>query len=244
MKLSEPVRFDHDDRRELYRYVERRGSVDRQELLRGDVNERRAVGHQLAILKRNGYIEEDETGELSIAIEADEARSFDHDDVEFTVRQARQADISGIVGTIRQVTGERTYVVAENVANLLDREDVLIRHNEVESRIFFVATVGDDVVGWVHLSVPEFRKLHHTAELTLGVVEEYRGHGIGSRLLETALEWAGGNGFEKVYQSIPSTNEEAIAFIEDHGGEVEAVREDHYKLGDAYVDEVMMAIEL
>lgn len=89
MKSSEPVEFDHEDRRELYEYIERRGTVHRDELLEGDVNEQRAVGHQLAILKRNGYIEENEDGELSIATESDASESFEVDDVEFDIRQAR-----------------------------------------------------------------------------------------------------------------------------------------------------------
>jgi N-acetylglutamate synthase-like GNAT family acetyltransferase len=244
MKLTDSVQFDHEDRRELYKYVERRGTVHRDELLVGDVHEQRAIGHQLAILKRNGYIGENGAGELSIDIDTDAAQTFEEDDVEFDVRQARQKDLSGIVGTIRQVADERTYIVAENVANVLDQEDVLLRHNEVESRIFFVATVNDEVVGWVHLTVPELEKLQHTAELTLGVIEDYRGHGIGGHLLERGLGWAKEHGFEKVYQSIPSTNEDAIEFIEAHGGEVESVREDHYKVDGEYVDEVMMAIEV
>lgn len=62
------------------------------------------------------------------------------------------------MGTIRQVADEQTYIVAENVPNALGQEDVLLRHNEVASRISFVATVNDEVVGWVHLTVPELEK--------------------------------------------------------------------------------------
>ncbi|MDY7081036.1 MAG: GNAT family N-acetyltransferase, partial [Halobacteria archaeon] len=51
-------------------------------------------------------------------------------------------------------------------------------------------------------------------------------------------------GYEKLYQSIPSTNEEGIEYLKAHGCEVEAIREDHYKIDGDYVDEVMMAIKL
>jgi ribosomal protein S18 acetylase RimI-like enzyme len=78
----------------------------------------------------------------------------------------------------------------------------------------------------------------------VGVLDDYQGHSIGSHLLERGLEWAASNDYEKVYQSAPSTNEYAIEFLKDHGWETEAVREDHYKIDDEYVDEVMMAVEL
>ena len=71
---------------------------------------------------------------------------------------------------------------------------------------------------------------------------DHQGHGIGAKLLERGLSWAGANGYEKLYNSIPATNEAAIAFLESKGFETEAIREDHYKIGEEYADEVMMAI--
>ena len=153
-------------------------------------------------------------------------------------------DLTGLVGAIRQAIGGGEYVRAETVADVVDNEGVLLRHNEIESRIFFVACVDTEVVGWVHLRHLDLDKLNHTAQLTVGVLEEYRGNGIGSHLLERGLEWAAQHGFEKIENALPATNEQAIEFLEDRGFEVEAVREDHYKLNGTYVDEVMMAKKL
>jgi len=132
------------------------------------------------------------------------------------------------------------YVEAESVADILEEEGVLLRHNELETRLFFVACVDNEVVGWVHIDHPEVEKLRHTAELTVGVLEEYRGHGIGSHLLERGVEWAASHGYERLYNSVPATNGTAIEFLEGHGWEVEATREDHYLIDEEYVDEVMM----
>ena len=137
---------------------------------------------------------------------------------------------------------DKTYIVGENVAETIEHENVLLRHNEVQSRNVFVATVGGKVVGWVHLDHPEMDALDHTAELTVGVVGDYRGKGIGDHLLDRATRWAAENDIEKLYNSVPATNERAIGFLEDHGWETEAVREQHYRIGDDYVDEVMMAV--
>ena len=244
MMVAQSIEFDHEDRREIYDYVESRGTVPKSELLVGPPEQRRPVAHHVAILKRDGFLQETEDGQLRIALEGGEQEEFSADEFDFTIRSARQKDLSGIVGAIRQVTEEMTYIVAESVADELDHENVLLRRNELESRIFFAATVNDEVIGWAHVYAPELEKLSHTAELTVGVLEGYRGRGIGSHLLQRALEWTASNGYEKLYQSVPSTNEDAIAFFEERGWEVEAVRANHYKLGDEYVDEVMMALQL
>ncbi|MFD1645391.1 GNAT family N-acetyltransferase [Haloarchaeobius litoreus] len=241
MKLTDKLSFDHEDRERIYEYVESHGTVERDSLNRALNLDPRAVRHHVAILKRDGYLTDDD-GELKVAFE-DETAAEEHtsEDIDFVIRQARQEDLAGLVGAIRAVASSGDYIVAESVADVLDHEEVLLRHNELESRMFFVATVGDDVVGWVHIRAPELEKLSHTAELTVGVLGEYRRHDIGSHLLERGVGWAASNGYEKIYNSVPATNEAAITFLEGHGWETEAVRENHYRIDDDYVDEVMMA---
>jgi len=243
MELTEPLQFDHTDRRDIYEYVESHGTATTEQTRRALGMEPRPFGHHLVILQRQGMLTR-VGDELRIAYEDTETKSFETEAAAFTIRQARQEDLQGLVGAIRAAIGSGEYVDAETVADIIDTEGVLLRHNDVESRIFFVACVDDDVVGWVHLEHPETTKLSHTAQLTVGVLAQYRGQGIGSRLLSRGTEWAREKGFEKLYNSVPSTNEPAIEFLEAHGWAVEAVREDHYKLGDEYADEVMLAREL
>jgi ribosomal protein S18 acetylase RimI-like enzyme len=240
MELTDKLDFDHMDREDIYEYVESHGAT-RPEKLRKSLNMgERAFGHHTAILKRDSILEEEDR-KLRIAFDSGTEEEFEADEIEFTIRQAREEDLTGLVGAIRQAIGGGAYVDAETVADIVDTEGVLLRHNELESRMFFVACVENEVVGWVHLKHPELEKLDHTAELTVGVLEAYRGHGIGSHLLERGLEWAASEGYEKIYNSIPATNQAAIDFLGARGWEEEARRRDHYKMNGEYVDEVMMA---
>ncbi|WP_254831503.1 GNAT family N-acetyltransferase [Haloglomus salinum] len=243
MQFSDDLEFDHRDRKDIYDYIERNGRVDYDEARAALNMDETAFGHHVAILRREGVIERDEAeDELRLAFEDAEVEIHSVGDVEFTIRQAHEDDLDGLVEAIRTALADRTYIVGETVADTVDHEDVLLRHNEVQSRVFFVATVEGAVVGWVNLDHPEVDSLEHTAELTVGVVPEYRGHTIGSELMERAYGWARDNGYEKLYNSVPATNERGMEWLEDHGWETEAVRERHYRIGDEYVDEVMMAV--
>jgi ribosomal protein S18 acetylase RimI-like enzyme len=243
MELTDKLEFDHDDREDIYEYVESNGATRPEKIRKALTMEERAFGHHTAILRRDGVLEEVD-GKLRIAFDTGTEEEFQTDDVEFIIRQAREEDLTGLVGAIRQAIGGGEYVDAETVADIVDSEGVLLRHNELESRIFFVACVNDEVVGWVHLKHPEQEKLSHAAELTVGVLEEYRSNDIGSHLLERGLEWAASKGFEKIYNSIPATNEAAIEFLDSRGWKEEARRRDHYKMDGKYIDEVMMAKQL
>ncbi|SDM40979.1 L-amino acid N-acyltransferase YncA [Halogranum gelatinilyticum] len=243
MEITERLNFDHKDRKDVYDYIESNGTVREDEVRRALRMDPGALGAHLTILRRDGYIRK--VGDkVQVAYEEEEAQTHKSDGVEFTIRSAQEVDLDRLVDTIHEVAEEGTYIEAETVADVIDHEEVILRHNETGSRMFFVASVDDDVVGWVHLDLPEAEKLSHTAVLTVGLRSEFRGHGIGTKLLERGTEWARGHSFEKLYNSVPATNDQAIAFLEGHGWKTEAVREDHYKMNGDYVDEVMMAADL
>lgn len=240
MQARHKPEFETQDHRRIYEYVERNGLVESPAIAEDLEMDPERFHHEVAMLKRDGYLEEHD-GALYVALEAGTAEEYTSDGVEYVIRPARQEDLSGILGAISRITEKQTYLVAESVAEQLDYEGVLIRHNDVETRMFFVATVTDDVVGWTHLEAPELEKLSHAAKLTVGVLEDYRRHGIGGHLLHRGLEWAATQGYRKVYNSIPATNQEAARFLEDHGYETEAIRKEHYMIDDEFVDELMMA---
>jgi len=240
MQARQKPAFDTPVRRQIYEYVERRGLARVSAMKESLDVDRQTFDHELAMLKRDGHVEEHD-GRLYVTLEAGTAEEFTSDGLTYEVRPAQQDDLTGIIGAIRVITAEQTDLVAESVGEQLDHEGVLIRHNEAETRMFFVATVGDDVVGWAHVEAPQVEKLSHAAKLTVGVIDEYRDHGIGSDLLRHSLDWATEQGYRKVYNSIPATNQAAAQFLEAHGFETEAIRKDHYRIDGEFVAELMMA---
>ena len=243
MGATDRPTFASDDRRRIYEYVERNGTVKRHKVREIVSLPTEEFQSHLEALKADGYLRED-GGTLQIALEFGAVAKHESDGVSFVIRPGRQADFDGLVETIRDVTSEENYVVAETIAEELLYENAVTRHNTVKSRMFFVATVDGEVVGWTHLDLPQVEHLQGTAQQTVGVREEHRGHGIGSKLLQRGIEWAEANGYRKVYNSVPIVNDRALEFLTHHGWDTEAIRRNHYEIDGESVDEVMMAREL
>jgi ribosomal protein S18 acetylase RimI-like enzyme len=241
MQFGTEPEFERSERREIYDLIERQGRVSEADARRRLGMSREMFGHHVAMLERDGIVERAD-GELQLSFEAGAAEEHIADGTTIRIRPARQEDLSGLTGAIRETTATASYVEAESVADVVETENTLLRHNDVETRVFFVATVEGDVVGWTGVKGNELDKLDHTAELTVGVVDRYRGLGIGSHLLVRGVGWAAANGYERVYNSIPATNEDAVEFLRAHGWELEATREDHYRIDGEYVDELMLAV--
>jgi len=241
MSRSEVPRPAEDDRSELYRYVERRGAVDAE-----TAREQLGFGFDrfhdaLSALVRRGHLVE-RGGTIRLALDAGDGPRTSVADTDYAVRPATQEDLSGILKVVSHVAESDGYVVADSIARALRYEDAVTRNGDARSRVFFVAVDDGSVVGWTHLETAPTGATRHTARQTVGVLEPYRGYGIGSALLERGLAWAADNGRLKVYNSLPATNTAALRFLEDHGWETEAVRRDHYVIDGDLVDEVMMAV--
>lgn len=240
--LERPT-FNSEAAKEIYQYVERHGTAARHQTRTAVAVEADEFASELEWLLEKGYLE-DEGGTLRLGLNAGSVEEHVGRNITYTIRPARQEDFEGLIDTIRDVTAEETYVVAETIAERLLYEDTVNRHNSVESRVFFVATRDGEVIGWTHLDLPQVEKLQHVAKLTVGVRGAYRRDGIGSQLLGRALDWTEANGYGKVYNSVPASNDSALAFLESHGWETEGIRRDHYTIDDRSVDEVMMAYTL
>lgn len=232
--------------RKVYEYVAEHGPVRPRRLQEALFpNDRRAACHHLALLKRNGFLTE-EGNQIRVAVDLDrlaESETVRLPDFESPVefRPANESDRAELIDVMRSVSGERVHVEAASIAEMLADDELLQRQDSEGERVFYVATVENAVCSWVHVEAPSRSRTRHTVTLTGGVVEERREAGIGTRLLEYAQEWADCCGYEKLYQHLPATNRAGIDFLADRGWTVEATRDDHYRVEDSYVDEVILS---
>lgn len=100
--------------------------------------------------------------------------------------------------------------------NLLDRDDAALEVAELE---------GHGVIGYlvVWFAADE-------GELAdLAVAREYRGRGLGSRLLDRAVEVARENGVRSLFLEVRESNRAAAALYQSRGFRMVTIREDYYR---------------
>jgi RimJ/RimL family protein N-acetyltransferase len=68
-----------------------------------------------------------------------------------------------------------------------------------------------------------------------------RRQGVGTALLEAAVEWAKEAGVRKLELHVFPWNEAGIALYERFGFEREGYRKQHYRRGGSFVDAILMA---
>jgi GNAT superfamily N-acetyltransferase len=125
------------------------------------------------------------------------------------IAPARASDAS----MIADLTGELGYEVT---AGEVERRLSAILGDD--NHAVFVGRAGDDVIGWIH--VVGVRRLEATFFAELGglvVQEAARRQGVGRRLVDAALKWAGDRGYRTLRVRTNVVRADAPRFYESLG---------------------------
>jgi L-phenylalanine/L-methionine N-acetyltransferase len=163
-----------------------------------------------------------------------------------TVRRAEPSDASGLValmagvslepdGWLLQTDGGRSVVEERRYLR------VVRRHPDAA---VYVAVADDVIVGRLSVARDPHPASRHVADLGLMVAAGHRRKGIGRRLLEQAVAWAGSSDVTKLELHVFPWNEPAIELYEGFGFRREGYRVRHYVRAGEEVDAILMALVL
>ena len=112
-----------------------------------------------------------------------------------------------------------------------------------DNSIMIVAEVDGRLVGLLGCHGGKRLAQRHSAGLGITLLKEYRGQGIGTILMERAIEWAKGTRvLTRIELEVYPHNARAIHLYEKCGFVVEGVRRNAYVKSGQYKDAVIMAL--
>ena len=163
-----------------------------------------------------------------------------------TVRRAEPGDAAALVALGSEVGREPEgwLITSNGWRGVGDERRYLRALRRYPHAAVFVAEAEGRIVGRLSLARDRHPASSHVADLGLMVAASYRRRGIGSALLEAAVEWARETGVRKLELHVFPHNEPAIRLYEGFGFEREGYRRAHYRRGGEYVDAILMAYEV
>jgi RimJ/RimL family protein N-acetyltransferase len=162
---------------------------------------------------------------------------------EITLRPAVPEDAGEIIKTVRSTSIERSYVLMEHYGKNAETEKKYIMDLDRSNNLLLVALARGDVVG--SLAALQAYKGHipqtaHILTIGLHLIESYRGQGIGSQMLQYAIEWAKERGFKKIETSIFTANKRSLHLFSKAGFREEGTRQKRIRVGNDFIDEVLL----
>ena len=161
--------------------------------------------------------------------------------MEFQIVPIAEEHIAGFHAAVDSVARERRYLAMLQAPPLEESAD-WVRGNLRKGNPQFVALVGGQVVGWCDVFPEKRETMAHGGVLGMGVLEGYRGKGIGASLMRATLEHARKTGFTRVELTVREDNLRAKALYDKAGFAVEGRKRKAALFDGRHYDLILMAL--
>jgi len=164
---------------------------------------------------------------------------------EYRIRPAATADTRSFLELFALVVAEGRYIRTDAMrrSRRFYRQRLAAAWTRDEATIVAVDRAGT-VIGQLGISREEHPVTRHVASIGMMVHPRWRGRGVGSALMDKALEWAREMGVEKMALSVYPDNEPARALYRKFGFVEEGRLSGHSKKAVGYRDEIVMGLWL
>lgn len=161
-----------------------------------------------------------------------------------TIRTAEPNDASGINDAMKRIVREKIYTIYEideYTETSQSRLKQIRKYRKAQGKIFIVALFKNKVVGFVTFNNWDTRKTMHTGFLSIFLIKEYRGIGLGKELMEILINWGRNNKvIKKMSLAVFSCNKNAIKLYKKTGFKIEGLCPKDMKIKGRYYDSVLM----
>ena len=99
---------------------------------------------------------------------------------------------------------------------------------------------NDEIVGFLWAERGKTNRVRHTAYIVVGILEAYRGQGLGTEFFRRLDSWAAAGGVTRLELTVECENTAAVRLYEKFGFAVEGVRVKSMMVGGQSVDEFYM----
>ena len=118
------------------------------------------------------------------------------------------------------------------------------RFSKNDRDVMFVAVKDGEIVGNGIIECERVKRYCHRATLSITVMRDFWGCGIGSRLMEMMIDFSKKTGIEILYLEARADNERAVALYHKFGFRDIGIYKNFFKIGEDYFDGVLMTLNL
>jgi RimJ/RimL family protein N-acetyltransferase len=161
------------------------------------------------------------------------------------VREAMASDATWYIELVASLVAEPDSQIPLRPDELFrtpDQQAELFDGASARGDLFLIAEVDGIRTGELNLRRGSRAAFRHSAVLGISVAREWRNKGIGSVLMQCAIEWARTEGdLRRIELYVFATNAPAIRLYERFGFMIEGRRKGAVRVGDDFVDDMLMA---
>lgn len=155
------------------------------------------------------------------------------------IRKANVSDAEAILNYCKIIGGETDNLTfwSQGVGLTIDQEkEYLDKINSSDNNIYLVAEEAGEIVGCLNLNSTLKERLKHNAEVGISVKKAYWHRGVGSMLMNEAIEFAKKINIDNIHLTVRSDNERAKSLYTKFGYKKTGTFYRYIKIGETFYD--------
>ena len=158
------------------------------------------------------------------------------------IRKGTTDDAKKILIMLHQLDKETKYMMFEPQERKSSVEKIKDKLNKShKEQVTFIIDDNTCIGGFLSAQRGEPNRIRHTAYIVIGLLKQYRGKGLGTKLFEELDKWAIENNIKRIELTVVEENILARNLYKKMGFQEEGVREKSMKIDNKYVNEIYMA---
>lgn len=160
------------------------------------------------------------------------------------LRHVEVSDASKVIEFVQGFVYDEEYVpLTEGEFNptLAEEEQILSNYIERSNALFLVVEFEGKLVANINVDGNQRKILHHTAVFGMGMHKEWQSCGLGTAILQAAIDWARNNSeLEILFLQVYADNQAGLALYRKLGFVKHGRIPDFFKQNGRYHDEISM----
>ena len=158
------------------------------------------------------------------------------------IRKANVEDAEKYLQMLKQLDNETKNMLLEPGERKTTIEQMIDRITSMSGSNGTIFLIEDEnkIGGFLAAQRGGTNRIRHSAYIVIGMLKEYRGKKLGTKLFEELQKWVAENNITRLELTVVKNNEAAIKLYEKAGFKIEGIKEKSMIIDGNYVDEYYM----
>jgi|SRR5699024_10500225 len=159
------------------------------------------------------------------------------------IREIKTSDVGEFTRLIQEVERSAQYMLWESGERDIQPDKQLKMIESIRSKENSTVFVAEEnqLVGYLLVIGGNARRNKHSAYIVIGILEDYRGKGVGTLLFKELEQWSLNHNMHRIELTVVTSNEAGISLYKKMGFEIEGRKRDSLFINGEYVDEYYMS---
>lgn len=143
------------------------------------------------------------------------------------IREIETWDAENFTNLIKKVENTSDFMLmeaGERKTTPKQQQNQLEQIKQQNNSTIFVAENEGELIGYLIVLGGTVNRTKHSAYLVIGILQEYRGKGIGTKLFENVITWAPKHNISRLELTVVTENEAGITLYKKNGFDIEGTK--------------------